>query len=117
MVRQAYALNAPVTACHASVQNEDIIPSRYSFATLRTDHVILETVKKAEEEDAWIVRVYEYKQRHNKAVHLDFHSAIRSAVECNLIEENETDVSFQDTCLTFSIKPYEIKTFKIHFSP
>ena len=79
------------------------------------DHVILETVKKAEDGDAWIVRVYEYKQRHNKSVHLDFNSAIRSAVECNLIEEGETDVYFQDKRLTFSIKPYEIKTFKIHF--
>ena len=31
--------------------------NRFPFARLDSDHVILETVKKAEDEDAWILRL------------------------------------------------------------
>ena len=91
------------------------LPASYGWAEVDTDHVILETVKKAEDENAWIVRVYECKQYRSNAVTLTFGQPIRKAVECNLLEEEETPVAFQNKQLTFAVKPFEIKTFKIWF--
>jgi alpha-mannosidase len=38
------------------------------------------------------------------------------AVECNLVEEDEQPVEFEDKSVRFGIKPYEIKTFKVWFA-
>jgi alpha-mannosidase len=80
-----------------------------------TDHVVLETAGKAEGENAWIVQLYECKQYRSNAVGIRFGQPIRKAVECNLLEEDETAVDWQADRLTFAIKPFEIKTFKIWF--
>jgi alpha-mannosidase len=80
---------------------------------LDSDHVILETIKKDESGDAWIVRVYEYKQCRSAAVRLTFIRPILRAVECNLVEEGEQPVAHDGPCLSFPIQPYEIKTFKV----
>ena len=82
---------------------------------VETDHVILETVKKAEDENAWIVRLYECKQYRNNAVTITFGQPVRRAVECNLLEEDETSTVYQGHRITFAICPFEIKTFKIWF--
>jgi alpha-mannosidase len=95
-----------------------VLSPRYAFAEVDADHVIVETVKKAESvasDDAWIVRVYETQQSRNPAVHLDFGQPICHAVECNLVEEGEGAVAYQGRRLTFAIAPYEIKTFKLWF--
>jgi alpha-mannosidase len=115
VIREAYALNDPLMARLVPANSHGDLPSAYAWAELDTDHVILETVKKAEDEQAWIVRVYECKQYRNNAVHLAFGQPIRKAVECNLLEEDEKPVSYQGNRLMFGIAPFEIKTFKVWF--
>jgi alpha-mannosidase len=112
---EAYALNYPGEADLAPQNGSGDLPERFSFARLDSDHVVLETVKKAEEENAWIVRLYEAKQYRNPAVHLDFGKPIRKAAACNLMEEEERPVGFEGHRLTFSINPYQIRTFKVSF--
>lgn len=115
VVEEAYALNSPLLVGRVPEAQHGTLPVRYCFAELDADHVILETVKQAEDGQAWIVRVYEYKQCRRSAVHLTFGQPIRKAVECNLIEEDERPVSYSSNRLAFPITPYEIKTFKIWF--
>jgi alpha-mannosidase len=62
-----------------------------------------------------VVRVYENKQCRESAVRLSFASPLRQAVECNLMEEDEQPADWHGSTLTFPIKPYEIKTFKLWF--
>lgn len=112
VIREAYALNDPLIAQILSVNPQGDLPAVYSWASVDADHVVLETVKKAEDDDAWIVRVYECKQYRSSAVTLTFGQPIRRAVECNLLEEEEISVVHQDHQLTFAISPFEIKTFK-----
>ncbi|MGH2523085.1 MAG: alpha-mannosidase, partial [Anaerolineales bacterium] len=115
VLREAYALNYPLLVSTVPAQPAGPLPARYSFAEVESDHVILETVKKAEREDAWVVRVYECQQRRSNAVSIHFGLPIRKAVECNLVEEGEQPISWQGARLTFAIAPYEIKTFKVSF--
>jgi alpha-mannosidase len=115
VIREAYALNDPLMALPVSANPQGDLPASYAWAEVDADHVVLETVKKAEDENAWVVRVYECKQYRSNSVTMTFRLSIRKAVECNLLEEDEIPVSYQDKELQFAINPFEIKTFKIWF--
>jgi alpha-mannosidase len=72
-------------------------------------------MKKAEEGDAWVVRVYECMQSRVGAVRLKFGKPLKRAVETNLIEEGDIPMVHEQDCLVFPIMPFEIKTFKVWF--
>jgi alpha-mannosidase len=113
VIQEAYSLNDPLLADLIPAQPQGNLPARYAWAELDTDHVIIETVKKAEDDDAWIVRVYECKQYRSNAVTITLGPTIKRATECNLLEEEDRSVAYQGNQLTFPIKPFEIKTFKV----
>ena len=135
-VRRAYELNVPVV-CVAG-QKKDIegagrteassrpyLPTRVSRSVslpapsfIKTDcaHVIVETVKPAEDGDGLIVRLYEAHNQRGRGT-LTFATSILSAQECNLLEEPINKVSCQGNTLSFQVRPFEIKTFRIHLSP
>ncbi|MEX2536308.1 MAG: alpha-mannosidase [Trueperaceae bacterium] len=91
------------------------LPSQFSFARCDSDHVVIETVKRAEDGHGWIVRVYEAKQFRSAKVKLTFGKPLARAAECNLVEEGESPVSVHGHQLSFAITPYEIKTFRVWF--
>jgi alpha-mannosidase len=112
---EAYALNYPLrSAVIPQPQPGDLAPA-YSLATVDAPHVVLETVKQAEDGDGWIVRLYESRQYRNPAVRLTFGRPLRRAVECNLVEEDEQPAAYEGSTLTFGIAPFEIKTFRVWF--
>lgn len=114
IVQESYVLNYPLLASQIPAQKGDL-PTRYQFVEVNSGNVIVETVKKAEDEQAWIVRVYEFQQNRTKAVQLTFGNSLSKAVECNLMEEDEHPVFYHGNKITFDISPYEIKTFKVWF--
>ena len=115
IARQAYALNDALAAVPVPVNPSGTLPSALSWARTDCEHIILETLKKSEDDDAWIVRLYEYKQMRSSQANITFHLPIKHAVEVNLIETEETPVNYQGSRLRFAVAPYEIKTFKVWF--
>jgi len=119
VIEEAYALNNPLAAVFIPGRGEagraGCLPERYSFASGDADNVILETVKQAEEGEAWIVRLYESRGCRKNRVTLRFGQALSRADECDLMEENDRPASWQGDRLEFSIRPFEIKTFKVRF--
>ncbi|MCC7449406.1 MAG: alpha-mannosidase [Anaerolineae bacterium] len=116
VVQEAYALNMPLHVGIIRAPQTGALPQSYGFAVIDVDNVVLETVKKSEDDDSWIVRVYECKQYRSGAVNIAFGQPIKRAVECNLVEEGAEPVAYDGRCLTFAIAPYEIKTFKVWFN-
>lgn len=114
IVKEAYNLNVPLLAGELKANQTGSLPATHQFVEIDNDHVLLETVKKAEDDEAIIVRFYEYKQYRNQT-NVSFAKTIKKAVECNLIEEEEKEAEYQNQTLSFSVSPYEIKTFKIWF--
>jgi alpha-mannosidase len=113
VIQEAYALNDPLIALPVSPNPQGDLAASYAWAEVDADHVVLETVKKAEDENAWVVRVYECKQYRSNAVTITFGQPLLKALECNLLEEEATTVAYQGNQLTFAVRPFEIKTFKI----
>ena len=106
-VKKAYFLNQPAYAVMKGADKEN-----YSFVSVNQSNVVIETIKAAEDGDGVIVRVYESENARTKTV-LNFGVDVVSAEECNLIEEKEQDVILNDNSLSFVMKPYEIKSFRI----
>jgi alpha-mannosidase len=115
VVREAYDLNYPVLAHPVDGPRSGSLRQDFSFAKIDAENVIIETLKKAEEGDAWVVRVYECMQNRVGAVRLKFGKPLKRAVETSLIEEEDIPVIQEQDCLVFPIMPFEIKTFKVWF--
>ncbi len=114
-IRRAYELNVPVV-CVAGQKGIEGVQSHASFIQTECTHIIVETVKPAEDGDGLIVRLYE---AHNQRGHatLTFATSLLSAQECNLLEEPINEVSYQGNTLSFQVRPFEIKTFRIRLAP
>ena len=115
VVEQGYALNYPLHGAVVPAQPLGRLPTAYCFAGVDAEHVVVDTVKQAEDDGAWIVRVYECGQTRNNGLVLSLGQPIARAVETNLVEEEERPMAHNGNQLTFAIQPFEIKTFKVWF--
>lgn len=122
-VEQAHRLNVPVTtAAVPALPNEDGhspntdgLPQALSMISVSGDHVVIDTVKKAEDSDAWIVRCYEYAGKRGE-VSLTTHYPIANVEEVNLMEREPVVVSHAKQGFYAYFKPFELKTFRIDFA-
>jgi alpha-mannosidase len=126
VVHEAYELNNPLMGIFLepaeiqitrgrALQPSHDLPTSYRFAEVHSEHVMLETVKKAEDGEAWVIRLYEFKQSRSRSVDVEFEKLLLNAVECNLMEEEEQPVRWEGNRITFPTGPYEVKTFKVWF--
>lgn len=111
-VRRGYELNVPVRAMLVK-PSKGALPKSKSFFEVDARNVVLETVKKAEKEDATILRFYEcHNQRANVTVRCDL--PFKRVCECDLMEDNiGPALASKDGEFSFEMKPFEIKTFKL----
>lgn len=112
VVREAYALNQPLALMKIKAAGGGA-PS-ISLCAVDNPNVVIEAVKKAESDDAVVVRVYEAGKTRGP-VSLAFTRPIRKAMECDLLEERDQAAVVKENQVTFEIRPFEIKTFKIYF--
>ena len=85
----------------------------FSLAGLDAPNVVLETIKRAEDGDGAIVRMYECENSLTN-VTLDWNLPFHAAESCNCLEQPDGEpVEVKDGKITFTVKPYEIKTIRI----
>ena len=109
---QAGQLNQPLVA-FAATKHPGALGRRLPFASLSTDMVAVKALKKAEDSDELIVRIYEWVGQDQQGVRLSFPVPIVSAREVNGIEEDKGEAEVQDGSLVFDIGRYQPKTFAI----
>lgn len=110
-VKMAYALNCPMYVKPAEAHPGQL-PPEFSLAGVDQPNVVIEVVKKAEDSDDLIVRLYESYNRRTLA-NLNFFMELAGVWECDLMENELQLIDFNKNCFQFEIKPYEIKTFKL----
>ncbi len=110
-VKEAYELNYPLQTIMTEGASGSQ-PLKKSFIEVEAESTILETVKKAESGDALILRFYEYANRREK-IRVNLKREIKKINECNLIEEDLSEIKAEGRYFEFAIKAYEIKTFKV----
>lgn len=107
-VQEAYKLNQPAYAAAGELKN-----SGKSFISTDKNNIIIETVKPAENGDGMIVRLYDCENSLTKATLTFAEGMLESVEECNLMEEKEADIETCGNSFTVSVKPYEIKTYRV----
>ena len=111
--REAYCLNVPVYAARVELQpGAELQPIPQNLMRIDAENVVIETVKQAESGVGTIIRVYEDHNRRTNA-RIVWHKEYLSAVECDLMENEIAKPVLSSRDISFTIKPFEIKTFKI----
>ena len=109
-IEMAYDLNIPL---HTSMVEGADIRTESSMIAIAEDHCFFETIKRAEDGDGYILRIYENKNKRSK-IHIAVNLPVSEVIECDLMERPLAKVSFENGVLEDSIKPYEIKTYRLH---
>ncbi len=111
--REAYLLNDPIIVYRSKVEGQKSkISSLTSLVTCESANVIIETVKRAEDGDGIIVRLYE-SQRKRGQVQVKVGGVVDSAWATNLLEENESTLSVKNDSILLNLKPFQIMTLRI----
>ena len=107
VIRAGYEFNVPLLVSLTSAQ-----PDEVSFFQIDQPGVVIDTVKKAEDSDAIVVRMYESFGCRQSAV-LSSTLPVVSATRCNLLEELDEAVVWDNGRLAFELTPFQIVTFKL----
>jgi alpha-mannosidase len=113
-VRRGYEFNDPMTARQVFAHTGALPPS-HSFASVENKNVTMTAVKKAEEGNALIFRMYEWAGKASE-VKLHVPAGATYFVETNLMEKEEgAHNPVAGDLVTIPIKPYEILTVRVGY--
>lgn len=107
----AYDFNNPLRA--VPVHTGAVLPDKFSLVSVDQNNVIIDTVKKAEDSDDLIIRMYECFNRRS-TVHLHCGAAVTRAAVCSMLEEDLEELPVKDNTVSIPMHPYEIVTVKLH---
>ena len=107
--REAACLNQPAYTVTGAADG-----LYYSMFQLDAENIMADTVKMAEDGNGVILRLYEYENKRGKAS-LKFNGALAQIWECDLMENNLSEIPHDEHEFHFCYKPYEIKTFRVIF--
>jgi alpha-mannosidase len=117
-VRRGYELNNPLTAAQVFAHT-GTLPPTHSFASVENPNVTLTAIKKAEDSDALVFRMYEWAGTATD-VKLHVPPGATYAVESNLMEKVEGPhlplaATPESDTITVPIHPYEILTLQVFY--
>lgn len=107
----AYELNNPMYAMRLEKQTGKL-PPEYSLVRTDCDNIIIETVKKAEDSDKIIVRLYDCCNCSSNP-EIKFGFQVKSAAIADMLENETEEISVKDNSVKITVKPYEIITLSI----
>ena len=113
-VHRGYEFNTPLHA-EQVFSHTGSLPATHSFASVEDPNVILTAIKKAEDSNALVFRMYESTGTPTQ-VKLHIPPGALYAVESNLMEKVEgPHLPLASDTVTVPIKPYEILTLQIFY--
>ncbi len=113
--REAYLLNDPIIVYQpkeVDQESEQPVSRLKSLISVSSPNVIVETVKRAEDGNGIILRLYE-SQRKRGQVQLRAGFGVEAAWETNLLEENQSALRVENDSIQLNLKPYQIMTIRL----
>lgn len=113
-IAAAYALNDPLLARagKGSATGSPTASVVQGMVTVDKPNVVIETVKRAEDGNGIIVRLYE-NQRKRGPVRLTAGFDLQAARRVNLIEDDQEAVEVDSRAVTLNLHPYEIVSLRL----
>ena len=107
VIEAAYALNVPLLT--AATDRE---PVRESWLRVDRPGVVIDTVKRSEDGESVIVRLYEAHGTRG-TVRLESALPVRGAARCNLLERADEPLEWADGGVSFEVTPFRLETIKL----
>jgi alpha-mannosidase len=111
--QRGYEYNNPMIAI-MSDKHKGKLPSSNSLVKLEPANLVLTTIKKAEDDNAWIFQWYDAKGEETDAV-LTLPRTPKKVFRSNFLENDGTKVSFEKNIVNVKTKKNEIVTVKAYF--
>lgn len=109
-VAAAYGLNDPLIATLTA--RGDAAAAATPLVQVDRENVVIETVKRAEDGNGLIVRLYEFK-RMRGPVRITAGVPLAGAQRVNLLEETQAELAVDGNSVEYAIRPYEIATLRL----
>jgi alpha-mannosidase len=106
-------LNVPLLV-RVDTSHAGTLPASQSLLSIDAPSVILSAMKKAEDDDSLVLRLYAAGQNVGETT-LMLPRTATEAAETDLMERTTAPLAAQGNKLRLNFKPYEIKTVKIKF--
>lgn len=120
VVRQAQDLNVPLRTARMRVggprvaaPNETAMAATFGFAHADAGNVVIETLKRAEDGDGWILRMFEATGSRSGDVTVRFGIDIARAAVCDLLEDELVPLEVEGGRLRIPFGPYEVVTIRL----
>lgn len=115
VVRRAYELNAPLIAMPLARHPSAGASGPQSFLSVACDHVVVETIKVADDGDGLIVRLYEAHNQRGRA-RLRFGRPLESVEETDLLERPINRLAVDGDTVEVAVRPFEVKTLRVRLA-
>lgn len=113
-VRHGYEFNYKLAAMQAGIHAGEM-PLEHSYVSVKPENVVLTALKKAEDSDGLIFRVYEWKGK-EEDLKIQVPPGATDATVVNLLEKPEGDpIPVANGEMHVPIHPYEILTIRVHY--
>ena len=110
-IKYAYELNQPMIAEKIEKHNGDM-PDKFSLVGCDSDDVVIETVKKAEDSEDIVIRMYESKNMRTSA-NLTFGFDFKKAYICDMLENEIEEIAANGRAIPLDLGNFEIVTVKV----
>ena len=116
-VREAYLLNNPFKAYIPQLSNrlgkeKKMLPKAYGFVSCEARNIMIEVMKKAEDGQDVILRLYEFENTRSQ-VELAFSKTVKRVWLCDMLENRQKLLAQGAARCEFTAKPFEILTIRI----
>lgn len=115
-VQKAEAYNQKLKAFRTDA-HKGALGKEFSFVSSDNSNVVIKALKKAQEGDEYVIRVYETGGEKSQQASLTFAGDILSASEADGTEKTTGSASFAGNKLKVNITPYSIRTYKVRLKP
>ena len=113
-VRHGYDYNYPLKAMQVE-SHTGSLPAQFAYVTVKPENVVLTAMKKAEDSNALIFRVYEWAGKSGD-VEIHVPKGATGATETNLMEKPEgSALKLDGDTVTATIHPFEILTVRVDY--
>lgn len=109
----AHEFNAPLEVIENSLHSGKL-PSLFSLFSVDNEELVVSAIKKAENDDALIIRMYNVSDKQITGKLTAFRP-IAKAMLVNMLEENQEDISVLGDSLTFPVRGHQIITLSVRF--
>ena len=110
--REGVAANHPLIPVFAKTTAEGTLPATMSFCRTTVDNVVISAIKKCEDDDALIVRLYDIEGR-SAPTSIELFKPVSKAEQTNILEEDGRPLAIREGKLAVEIGHHAIETVKL----